>query len=173
MESTMRTIPMPSSKLSGLALSVLGGVVAASIVSLTLVFLLPGGSGSIDETLPLTGPLGALISNIVPFVWVGLFAGLGAAFWLVAGGRTAPGRAGWAVLGLLGLCVIYPVLSSGGGVGVPVVIVGNVVTILAAGLTAWFCWPVSRLAALFPALVAVWVSLATAGLVALMLGLPF
>jgi hypothetical protein len=65
------------------------------------------------------------------------------------------------------------VLSSGGGVGVPVVIVGNVVTILAAGLTAWFCWPVSRLATLFPALVAVWVSLATAGLVALMLGLPF
>jgi tryptophan-rich sensory protein len=164
---------MPSSKLSGLVVSVLGGVVAASIVSLTLVFLLPGGSGSIDATLPTTGPLGALISNIVPFVWVGLFAGLGAAFWLVSGGCKAPGRAGWAVLGLLGLCIVYPVLSSGGGVSEVIVIVGNVVIILAAVVTAWFCWPVSRLAALFPALVAVWVTLATAGVTALMLGLPF
>jgi tryptophan-rich sensory protein len=169
----MSTLPMPSSKLSGLALSILGGVVAASIVSLTLVFVFPGGSGSIDQNLPMTGPLGALISNIVPFVWVGLFAGLGAAFWLVSGGRSAPGRAGWAVLGLLGLCIVYPVLSSGGGVGEIVVIVGNAVVILAAIVTAWFCWPVSRLAALFAALVAVWVSLATAGVVALMLGLPF
>ncbi len=67
--------------------------------------------------------------------------------------------------------MVYPVLAS--GASVPVAIVGNVVTILAAVVTAWFCWPESRLAALFPALVAVWVSLATAGLVALMLGLPF
>ncbi len=167
----MSTIPMPSAKPSGLALSVLGGAIAASIVSVVLVFLIPGGSGSIDQALPQTGPLGALISNIVPFVWVGLFAGLGAAFWLVSGGKTSPGRAGWAVLGLVGLCMTYPVLAS--GASVPVAIVGNVVTILAAVVTAWFCWPESRLAALFPALVAVWVSLATAGLVALMLGLPF
>ncbi len=57
---------MPSARPSGLALSVLGGAIAASIVSVVLVFLLPGGSGSIDQALPQTGPLGALISNIVP-----------------------------------------------------------------------------------------------------------
>jgi tryptophan-rich sensory protein len=168
----MSSIPMPSAKPSGLALSVLGGAIAASVVSVVLVVLIPGGSGSIDQTLPQTGPLGALISNIVPFVWVGLFAGLGAAFWLVSGGQSSPGRAGWAVLGLVGLCMVYPVLAS--GVSQPIIaIVGNVVTILCALLTAWVCWPVSRLASVFPALVAVWVGLATAGLVALMLGLPF
>jgi tryptophan-rich sensory protein len=163
---------MPSVKPSGLVLSILGGAIAASIVSFVLVVLIPGGSGSIDQTLPQTGPLGALISDIVPFVWVGLFAGLGAAFWLVSGGRRSPGRAGWAVIGLVGLCMVYPVLAS--QVSQPfIAIMGNVVTVVCAVLTAWACWPSSRLAAVFPGLVAIWVSLATAGLIALMLGLPF
>ena len=168
----MSTIPMPSARPSGLALSMLAGMVAASLVSILLVFVFPGGSGSIDQALPQTGPLGALISNIVPFVWVGLFAGLGAAFWLVAGGEESPGRAGWWIIGLLGLCVLYPVLSA--GVSLPmIVIIGNIVTVVVALITAWACWPKSRLAALFPALVAVWVSLATAGIFAIVLGLSF
>lgn len=163
---------MLSAKRSGLVLSMLVGAIAASIVSVVLVVLIPGGSGSIDQTLPQTGPFGALISEIVPFVWVVLFAGLGAAFWLVNGGRRSLGRAGCAVLGLVGLCVAYPVLAS--QVRQPIIaIMGNLATVVCALLTAWLCWPSSRLASVFPALVAIWVSLATVGLIALMLGLPF
>ena len=165
-------ILVPSVRSSGLILSILAGAVAASLVSVVLVVLIPGGSGSIDQALPNTGPLGALISHIVPFVWVGLFAGLGASFWLVSGGRRSPGRAGGAVIGLVVLCMVYPVLAS--QVSQPIIaIIGNVVTVVCAVLTACACWPCSRLAAVFPALVAIWVSFATAGLIALMLGLPF
>jgi tryptophan-rich sensory protein len=168
----MNTLPMPQPRLSGLLLSILSGAVAASLVSIILVLLLPGGAGSVDETLPLTGPLGALISDIVPFVWVGLFAGLGAAFWLVAAGRPAPGRAGWAVLGLLGLCVVYPILAW--AAATPIIpILGNLFTIAVALWAAARCWPVSRLAALLTGAMAVWVALATAGLVALVMGWPF
>ncbi len=168
----MSGVLMASVRPYGLILSILAGAIAASVVSFVLVVVSPGGSGSIDQTLPKTGPLGALISDIVPFVWVGLFAGLGAAFWLVRGGRRSPGRAGFAVIGLVVLCMVYPVLAS--QVSRPIIaIMGNVVTVVCAVLTAWACWPCSRLAALFPALVAIWVSFATAGLIALMLGLPF
>lgn len=163
---------MPQPRLSGLILSILGGAVAASVVSVILVFLLPGGAGSVDETLPLTGPLGALISDIVPFVWVALFAGLGAAFWLVAAGRPAPGRAGWAVLALFALCIAYPIIAW--GAATPIIpILGNLFTIAVALWAAGRCWPVSRIAALLTSAVAVWVALATAGLVALMMGWPF
>ena len=68
--------------------------------------------------------------------------------------------------------MLYPVLASGASLPI-IAIVGNVVTILLAGLSARVCWPVSRLASLFPALVAIWVGIATAGLVALMLNVPF
>jgi tryptophan-rich sensory protein len=166
------SLTIPPRSLPGLAASVLVGAIAAATVSVGLVVLLPGGTGSIDETLPATGPLGALISDIVPFVWVGLFAGLGAAYWLVAAGQNRPGSAGFAVLGLIGLCMVYPVVAS--GTANPVwAILGNGLTVLAALLTAGLCWSRARLAALFPALVAVWVSLATAGLLALAPGLPF
>ncbi|MCP9850383.1 tryptophan-rich sensory protein [Cyanobium sp. Morenito 9A2] len=163
---------LPSAQRSGLLLSVLSGALAASLVGVLLIKVLPGGSGSIDQTLPQTGPLGNLISTIVPLVWVALFSGLGAAFWLVSGGGNDPRRARWAVLGLVGLCMVYPVLASGVS-QLSIAIVGNGVTIACALLTARLCWPVSRLASLFPSLVALWVGLATAGLVALMLGLPY
>jgi len=163
---------MPPPRLSGLLLCILGGALAASLVSLILVFLLPGGADSVDETLPQTGPLGALSSDIVACVWVGLFAGLGAAFWLVAAGRPAPGRAGGAVLGLFALCVAYPILAW--GAAAPIIpILGNIVTIAIALWATARCWPVSRLAAMLTGAVALWVSLATAGLVALMMGWPF
>lgn len=168
----MSGILMPSIKPSGLVFSILAGAIAASIVSVVLVLMIPGGSGSIDQRLPQTGPFGALISNIVPFVWVGLFAGLGASFWLVSSGRRSPGRAGWSVIALVILCMVYPVLAS--QVRQPIIaIMGNIVTVVCALLTAWACWPASRLASVFPALVAIWVSIASVGLLALMLGLPF
>ena len=168
----MMAFASPSTRPSGLALCVLGGAVAASVVSLLLVFALPGGSGSLDEALPQTGPLGRLISDIVPFVWVGLFAGLGAAYWLVAAGQKAPGAAGLAIVGLTLLCMVYPVLAS--DVSNPVIsIVGNIVVIVAALGTAAMAWRRSRGAAVLAGLVAVWVSLATAGLLAVLMGWPF
>jgi hypothetical protein len=71
----MRAIPMLSARRSGLDLSLLGGAIAASTVSVVLVVLIRVGSGSIDQTLPQTRPFGALIPDILPLVWVGLFAG--------------------------------------------------------------------------------------------------
>ncbi|MEI6100095.1 MAG: hypothetical protein WCS20_17780 [Alphaproteobacteria bacterium] len=163
---------IPSRTSRGLALSISGGAVAASLVSVVLIFLLPGDSSSLDQALPQTGPLGRLISDIVPFVWVGLFAALGAAYWLVAAGRTSPGTAGLALLGLILLCMVYPVLAS--NVANPVIsITGNGVTVLAALLTARLTFATSKLAALAPLLVALWVSLATAGLFAVLFGWAF
>lgn len=165
-------LAIPPRSPRGLALSVLAGAVAAAAVSVVLVVLLPGGAGSIDETLPLTGRLGKFISDIVPFVWIGLFSGLGVAYWLVTAGQSRLERAGLAVLALTGVCMVYPVLAS--GTSNPAwAIFGNALVILTALLTAWFCWPRSRLAALLTSLVAAWVCLATAGLVALAFGVPF
>jgi tryptophan-rich sensory protein len=163
---------VPSARPIGLAISVLGGAVAASVVSVVLIFLLPGGAGSLDEALPMTGPLGRLISDIVPFVWIGLFAGLGAAYWLVTAGRARQGQAGLAILALIGLCMVYPVLAS--GVANPVIsIAGNIVTVLAALVTAALAARRSALAAVFAGLVAVWVSIATVGLFAVLNGWAF
>lgn len=166
-----RIFPLTSTPV-GLVLCILGATFLAALVSLTLINLLPGGEGSIDEALPGTGPLGALVSRIVPFVWVGLFAGLGAAFWLVQRGAPQLTRPGAAVLALVGLCCLYPII--GAGLTEPLfALVGNAAVILAAIITEGLCRPVSRTAARLVTPVWVWVTIATAGLVALELGLPF
>jgi tryptophan-rich sensory protein len=165
-------LPPLSPHPAGLVLCVLGAVLLAAFVSVTLIVLLPGGEGSIDRQLPTTGPLGALISQIVPYVWLGLFAGLGAAFWLVQRGQPGMTRAGWAVLGLLGLCCLTPLV--GAGLSDPIVaVLGNAGVIGAALITEGLCRPVSRTAAVLVTPVWVWVTLASAGLIALELGLPF
>ncbi|MCX7287655.1 MAG: tryptophan-rich sensory protein [Rhodobacterales bacterium] len=169
----MRTQLLPLSPTPvGLVICVLCAVALATLVSVTLIVLLPGGEGSIDNALPGTGPLGALISRIVPFVWIGLFAGLGAAFWLVQRAKPEMTRPGAAVLALLCLCCLYPIV--GAGLTEPLfAVVGNVAVILAAVITEGLCRPASHLAARLVTPVWVWVTIATAGLLALELGLPF
>ncbi len=157
---------------AGLWFSVGATVLLAATVGGALVALLPGGEGSLDATLPRTGPVGALIADIVAFVWIGLFAALGAAFWLVRGRQRGIGRADGGILALLALCSLYPLLAS--GLERPdYAIAGNMVVIAAALCVAVLCLPVSRLAAALVLPVAGWVALATAGLVAMATGARF
>ena len=170
--STYLRFTIPPRTALGLLTCVMVGGLAALVVSVLLIFFLPGGHDSIDETLPGTGPIGELISEIVPIVWVALFGGLGAGYWLVAAGQDRLSPAGLAVIGLVVLCMVYPILAS--GTANPVwAILGNLVTIVSAVITARVCWPRSRLGAVFPALVVAWVGIATAGLAALAMGLTF
>lgn len=162
----------PSARRAGLVTCVLAGMGTAAGVSLMLIFVLPGGTGSIDATLPMIGPLSALIAMIVPFVWVGLFGALGAAYWLVSQTPHGPGAEAAAILLLLALCIFYPILSSGFDF-VPFAILGNAIVICCALVCAMLCWPVSPLAARFVGLIAIWVGLATVSLVALYFDLPF
>lgn len=167
----VRSLPLPPGPL-GLLACMLAALFLAAIVSVALIVLLPGGEGSIDQLLPSAGPLGALISTVVPYVWLALFAGLGAAFWLVQG--TAPNLtwAGGSLLLLVALCSVYPMV--GAGLTEPsFAIVGNIAVIIAALIVQGLCRPVSRKAALLVTPVWVWASIATAGLVALELGLQF
>ncbi len=162
----------PSSGPAGLAASVLAATGLAALVSGALIFGLPGGAGSIDRTLPGTGSLGELVSAIVPFVWLGLFAALGAAFWLVERGSARLTAAGGAVLGLIAVCSLYPLVAS--GLSDPAIaIAGNLIVLLAALGTALVCSVASGLAAGLVALVAAWVTVATMALAALALGIPF
>jgi tryptophan-rich sensory protein len=166
-----RPLPLPPGPL-GLLACMIAALFLAALVSVTLIVLLPGGEGSIDQLLPDSGPLGALISTIVPYVWLALFAGLGAAFWLVQGTAPHMTRAGWSVIGLLALCSVYPML--GAGLTEPsFAVVGNAAVIIAALIVEGICRPVSCKADWLVTPVWVWVSIATAGLVALELGLPF
>ncbi len=144
----------------------------ASAVSLVLVFVLRGNADGIDATLPRTGPIGALIPAVVPFVWVGLFGGLGAAYALTTRPGRKPGQAGVAILLLAGLCSLCPLLASSFDF-VPFAILGNGIVIWCAIVAADLCRTVSRTAAVLVTAVAIWVAMATSALVALHLGLPF
>lgn len=162
----------PSAGRVGLVACVLAAMATAAGVSLILIFVLPGGTGGIDAMLQLNGPLSELIATIVPFVWIGLFGALGAAYWLVSQPPHGPGAEAAAILLLLALCIFYPILSSGFDF-VPFAILGNAIVICCALVCAMLCWPVSPLAARFVGLIAIWVGLATISLVALYFDLPF
>jgi tryptophan-rich sensory protein len=156
-----------SEQRAGLLLAMAAGALVACLVSVILIVLLPGGSGSIDRRLPESSPLGALISAIVPFVWVGLFAALGAASWLLSRRRRGPGIEGKSVLGVGLLCCVYPIAFSLTD-NVMLTIAGNLAVCLAAMTSAALCWRRSRIAAALVIPVALWVGVATVGLVGLL-----
>lgn len=159
----MKFTPIPPPNIIGLTISIAMGAIAASVVSVLLIFVFPGGAGSLDESLPKIGAFGRLISDIVPFVWVGLFSGLGAAYWLVTSKSRQIGSAGLAILALVALCMVYPVAAA--DTARPLIaIVGNLVTVAAVLWTATLVWSRSKLGAGLVALVALWVCIATVGL---------
>lgn len=156
---------------SGLAINVLGSVVLAVLANLYILLARPFGA---TEGIPIdqTGPVGGVIGTIVPFVWLFLFAGMGASFWLlVRGHQQVPSRA-WLVVALVALCVGYPFYT--GALNQPIIaLVGNGVVLAVAALGVWRIWPVSRPAALLLVPVIAWVSLASVALIALITGQRF
>ena len=148
-----------------------GAVLLAVLANLYILLARPFGA---TEGIPIetTGPVGAVIGAIVPYVWLGLFAGMGSTFWLLL--RRDPrlsGRA-WLVVALVLLCVGYPVYT--GSLNQPIVaLIGNGVVVAVAALAAWRIWPVSRLGAGLLLPVIAWVALASVALLALITGARF
>lgn len=155
----------------GWATNALGAVALAVLANLYILFARPFGA---TQGIPIeeTGPVGAVIGTIVPFVWLFLFAGMGTSFWLLVRGREAvPGRA-WLMVVLIALCVGYPFYTA--SLNAPVVaLIGNGVVVATAALAVWRAWPVSRLASVLVMPVIAWVSLASIALVALLTGQRF
>jgi tryptophan-rich sensory protein len=100
------------------------------------------------------------VERIVGFVWLGLFACMGAASWLAynSGGVNAV-RDGRLLIGLLLVCLLYPVYT----LGMKVIpgLVANVVVLVLAVVVAVLVWPSSAAAAGLVAPVVVWIILAT------------
>lgn len=148
-----------------------GAVLLAVLANVYILLARPFGA---TEGIPIqnTGPGGALVAAIVPYVWLVLFAFMGTAFWLLVrdGGRlTGPA---WLVVLLVLLCVLYPVYT--GALNQPrVALVGNAAVVAVAGLAVWRAWPLSRAAAALLAPVILWVAIASVALVSLMTGRPF
>ncbi len=148
-----------------------GAVLLAVLANVAILLAQPFGA---TQGIPIdqTGPVGAVIGAIVPFVWLFLFAGMGTAFWLVARTDQRMSRRAWLVVALIVLCVTYPAYT--GSLNRPVVaLVGNVVVITVATLAVVSLRPVSRLGAGLLVPVIAWVLLASIALVALITGQRF
>ena len=172
-----RSIAMPNVSArpvpTGLLACGLGAAALASAVSAVLVFGAgPEEPADVGLALAQAGPIGRLVAYVVAFVWVGLFAALGIAFWYVTQARRPFGAAGWAILALTAHCAVYPLYMV--GVTSPeIAIAGNVATMLGASFAAGLAWPRSRVAALLVLSVVAWIALATWGLLAVLAGNPF
>lgn len=102
---------------------------------------------------------------VIGAIWVVLVAGMAAAHWKL---RTlGEGRLACGVLILLAVCLGYPfyaLASNNQWIG----LAGNIVTLLLSAWLAWKVWPITRFAGLPLAAVALWVTYATAVVVALL-----
>ena len=151
--------------------SALGAVLLAVIANLYIVLAKPFGA---TKGIPIeqTGPGGALIGAIVPYVWLFLFAGMGTAFWLLVKGEQRMNGPAWAVVVLVLLCVGYPVYT--GALNLPqVALAGNAAVLLATAIAIRRAWPISHLAAALLVPVFAWVSVASVALMALLTGQRF
>lgn len=149
----------------------LGAVLLAVLANLYIIVARPFGA-TLGIPIDQTGPVGAVIAVIVPFVWLFLFGGMGTTFWLLAGkDQRMSGRA-WLVVALVLLCVGYPVYT--GSLNQPIIaLIGNGVVVAVAAIAVWSIWPISRLGAGLLVPVIAWVSLASVALVALITGQTF
>jgi tryptophan-rich sensory protein len=149
----------------------LGAVLLAVLANLYILLARPFGA-TLGIPIEETGPVGALIAAIVPYVWLFLFAGMGTSFWLSARAHRRTSRRTWLVVILIVLCVGYPVYT--GALNQPIIaLIGNAAVIAVAAIAVWVTWPVSRLAAGLLVPVIAWVSLASVALVALITGQRF
>lgn len=155
----------------GWLLCALGAVLLAVLANLYILAARPFGA---TRGIPIdqTGPVGAVVGAIVPYVWLFLFAGMGTTFWLLAGkDRRMSGRA-WLVVVLVLLCVAYPAYT--GSLNQPIIaLIGNGVVLAVAAIGVWSIWPISKLGAGLLVPVIAWVSLASVALVALITGQRF
>ena len=100
---------------------------------------------------------------VIGLVWVGLFGGLGVAYWRLdrQGLNGAQGRR--RIIWLAVWCLAYPLYTAGlssRSLG----LLGNVATVVLAALLAASLWRRERTSATLVALIAVWVVYATLGL---------
>jgi tryptophan-rich sensory protein len=155
----------------GWLICAVGAVLLAVLANIYIIVARPFGA-TVGIPIDQTGPIGSLISTIVPYVWLFLFAGMGSTFWILTRMyQHMTGRA-WLVLALLLICAGYPVYT--GGLNQPIVaLVGNAVVVLVAALAVWFIWPVSRPGAALLLPVIAWVSFASVALIALITGQQF
>lgn len=155
----------------GWLICALGAVLLAVMANLYILLARPFGA---TEGIPIdqTGPIGALIGTIVPYVWLFLFAGMGTTFWLLVRQTRRMTGCSWLVVALILLCVGYPVYT--GSLNQPIVaLIGNGVVVAVAAIGAWWIRPVTRLGSLLLLPVVAWVSLASVALVALITGQRF
>ena len=105
-------------------------------------------------------PLGGLLpGTAVGLIWTILFGALGAAWWEVSRHDNPRDARRW-LLALLLFCIAYPLYTLG-FTSWPMVLFGNIASIPLAAVTAWRVARISRRAALAPAAVCLWVSVAT------------
>jgi hypothetical protein len=112
-----------------------GAVLLAVAANVYILLARPFGA---TEGIPIdqTGPIGAIIGAIVPYVWLVLFAGMGSTFWLLVRQDARMNGAAWLVVLLILLCVGYPVYT--GNLNQPLIaLVANGVVIVIAALAAW------------------------------------
>ncbi len=155
----------------GWLLCALGAVLLAVLANLYIIVARPFGA-TLGIPIEQTGPIGAVIAAIVPFVWLFLFAGMGTTFWLLAGKEQRMSGRAWLVVALVLLCVGYPVYT--GSLNQPIIaLIGNGVVVAVAAIAVWSIRPISKLGAGLLVPVIAWVSIASVALVALITGQRF
>lgn len=155
----------------GWLLCALGAVLLAVLANLYIFLARPFGA-TLGIPIDQTGPVGAVIGAIVPYVWLFLYAGIGTTFWLLAEKYQRMSGRAWLVVALVLLCVGYPAYT--GSLNQPIIaLIANGVVLAVAAVAVWSIWPMSKLGAGLLVPVIAWVSLASVALVALITGLPF
>lgn len=140
----------------GLACCVVTAVAAAALGNLLVMAAQRSGDAE-ALTVPASWEW---VNRVVGYVWLGLFAGLGAASWLAFRSRAVNAvRDGQLLIGLLVTCLLYPVYTLGMQ-AVPG-LVANVVVLLMAVVVAVLVRSSSMAAAALVIPVIAWISLAT------------
>lgn len=151
------------------AVGATGGTAVGIGVNLAILAL---GMDGTAPGAPYPGAVNTLIDTIVPFVWVVLFGAMGAAIALQHARAPDAALARQATGILLANCALYPAYTLG-FTSRDAGLAGNVVTAIIAAFAAGASARPAPAAALLVAPVAVWVSLASVGLVAVMTGRTF
>lgn len=144
------------------------GSPANLVAGIVVVVLIAGFTDTLLRTLGWNQPPHEMWPDFAPrggvigAIWVGLFACMGTARWLVTRSGTAAGARNAAfITGLIALCLAYPFYTHVIA-GHRIELAGNVVSLAFALIVATRIWSNSRLAALLIALVAAWIVFATA-----------
>ncbi|WP_290814478.1 tryptophan-rich sensory protein [Aquidulcibacter sp.] len=146
------------------SLGALGGM-AIAIVTNALIFSLGYGEGGQEVTDREAGPINTLIFAIVPFVWLFLFAAMGAAIMKIRMATGEFGLGGVLIFVLMLNCALYPIYTLGFSSS-DAGLFGNYATaLLAVFIIAWV-WPIEKTAALLIVPIPIWVTLASIGLYA-------